>query len=330
MRFENTFNEFTEFVRRPAPEVTAAGFPVSAATGEATTYDGIDHQYRSLPRAVREQEYHNYFPSVVAKYRISPNLEWQAGFNKAISRPPIDNITGSIGIDNNNDRITIPNSELEPEHPKNYQTRLAYYFGGRSPGQLSVALSQNDIRNLREAIDIPASEYGITDPEFSTWEVRQVFNSTERRRFRSLDINYNQTLGFLPDKLRGLNVNLNYSRSYANLRRNKLAPHRVTSRLGYAYRRFNGNLGMVWIHESPNNSGNANYGRYNAERTQFDLTLNFRLNRYATLYVQGRNITNQPVKWYDTPTGFVEGSYPVLRQYQEYGANWVFGVKGTF
>ena len=52
--------------------------------------------------------------------------------------------------------------------------------------------------------------------------------------------------------------------------------------------------------------------------------------RYATLYVQGRNITGKPVIWYESPAGQPEGTSPILRQYQEYGANWVFGVKGQF
>ena len=37
-----------------------------------------------------------------------------------------------------------------------------------------------------------------------------------------------------------------------------LAPHRLTSRLGYAYRRFNGQLGMVWIDDRPD--GDADDG----------------------------------------------------------------------
>jgi len=37
-----------------------------------------------------------------------------------------------------------------------------------------------------------------------------------------------------------------------------------------------------------------------------------------------------PVVWYESPPGVVEGVNPALRVMQEYGANWVFGVRGTF
>jgi hypothetical protein len=43
-----------------------------------------------------------------------------------------------------------------------------------------------------------------------------------------------------------------------------------------------------------------------------------------------RNITGRPVLWYHTPPGVVEGQQRSLRQLQEYGANWVFGVRGQF
>ena len=94
----------------------------------------------------------------------------------------------------------------------------------------------------------------------------------------------------------------------------------------YAYRRFNGQLGMVWIDDRPD----GNYGRYRPEHTTFDLNLNWRFTPAISVYLQGRNITDQPQKWYDTPPGYAEGTYPVLRQFQEYGANWVLGIKGSF
>jgi hypothetical protein len=325
IRIENTLNRFKEINPRLDAEVDAAGFPTNNA-GRATTFEGLDYQFFSQPRVIRESEYHNYFPSVMAKYRITPALEWQAGFNKAISRPPLDSLTGVWQIDEVNERVTATNGELLPEFSKNYQTRLAYYFGGRAPGQLSLALSQNNIKNLRETFDFTPEEFGVTDPEFGTYVFRSTRNSLEARRFRNMEVVYNQTLGFLPDVFRGTNVNLSYTRSYASQRRNNLAPHRLTARLGYAYKRFNGTLGMVYRDVS----ASGNYGNYKDKLTQFDTSLSYRVNRWLSVYVQGRNITGKPVKWYWSPPGVEEGVDAHLRQIQEYGANWVFGVKGTF
>jgi len=325
LRFEETQNRFTEVDPRFRSEIIAAGYPTNAA-GRATTFDGLRYQFFSNPRVERESKYHNLFPSVLAKYKITPNFEFQSGFNKAISRPPIDSLTGLWNILEDVQRVDAPNPELQPEHSKNYQARLAYYFGNRWPGQLTVAVAQNDIRNLRETFDYTPAEFGVEDEEFSTYVFRSTRNSVERRRFRNLDISYNQTLGFLPELFRGTSVNVSYARTYASQRRNGLAPHRLSGRLGYAYRRFNGSIGGVWTDERPD----GNYGRFREAVTQFDTSLSFRLTRVLSLYVQGRNITGVPLRWFDTPPGLPEGESRTLRQYQEYGANWVFGVKGTF
>jgi hypothetical protein len=150
-------------------------------------------------------------------------------------------------IDENAQRITVPNRELLPEFHKKFQTRLGYYFGGRSPRQMTVALSQVTSRNFVQNFDFSASEFGIDDPDFGNFTVRSRTNSLEVQRYRNMDLAYNQTLGFLTSEyLRGINVGLTYSRSYANQRRAGTAPHRVSARLGYAYKRFNGTFGMIW------------------------------------------------------------------------------------
>jgi hypothetical protein len=60
------------------------------------------------------------------------------------------------------------------------------------------------------------------------------------------------------------------------------------------------------------------------------LSATWRLTPRYSLYVQGRNITGKPVIWLESPPGVAEGVTPSLRVMQEYGANWVFGVRGQF
>lgn len=330
LRAEETKNALKEFDPLLRAQVLAAGYTANAAGtngGRALTLEGMKYQFMSQPRVTRHSSYMNTFPSALMKYQIRPNLEWQAGFNKAISRPPIDSLTGLWTVDEVALRVSAPNPELQPEHSQNLQSRLAYYFGGHSPGQVSVQVSQNKIRNLRETFDYTASEFGVEDPDFAPFMFRTTRNSTEQRRFRNLELAYNQTLGFLPNEvLRGINVNFAYTRAYASQRRNNLAPHRLTSRLGYSYRRFSGNVGMVYKDRAPDGA----YGLYYGELTQFDASLNWRLTQRLTLYVQGRNITGVPILRYASPTNVEEGKQKYLRRLNEYGANWVFGVRGVF
>jgi hypothetical protein len=262
------------------------------------------------------------------KYQIFPNFEFQAGANKGIARPPINDLTGPWNIDETNQRVSTPNPKLLPEFHTVFQTRLAYYFEGRSPGQASISFSQDKARNFIQDFDYSASQFGVDDPDFAPYTFRVRTNNANEEQLRNMDISYNQTLGFLPGPyLRGINVGFTYGRTYASVRRQQLAPHRVTSRLGYSYGRFNASFGMIWVDDKPESS---TYGRYVGQITKFDGSLTVRLTKYVSLYVQGRNITNMKDRWYESPTGTQEGKNGYLRQIEEYGANWVFGVKGQF
>ena len=88
---ENTENRFREFDPRLKGEVVKAGFATDNA-GRATTIPGLNYQFFSQPRVARLSDYRNWFPSLIGKYNFSPSLQFQAGFNKAISRPAIDEI----------------------------------------------------------------------------------------------------------------------------------------------------------------------------------------------------------------------------------------------
>lgn len=340
VRYEETRNALKEYDPLLAKQMLntpyASQFTQNPVTGvvtpsRATSVSGLFYQYTTQPKVTRLSNYHNWFPSLLLKYNFLPNLEWQAGVNRGISRPGIDNLTGLWSVDEVNQRVNAPNAELQPEQHKIYQTRMAYYFGGKSPGQVSVALIQDEATNFITSQDYTAEEFGITDPDFATYTFRSTRNEPSIQRYRNLDLNYNQTLGFLPSEyLRGINIGTTLSRSYANMRRNGVAPWRFTGRLGYAYQRFNGSVGVIWADDKPQGTGTNNYGRYFGSLTKIDLSLNFRISRYATLFVQGRNISNTPDIVYQSPPGVQETKQGVLRRMEQYGANWNFGVKGQF
>jgi len=323
IRWEDTESEFREYDSMTNREVLAAGFPVSTA-GRPTTIAGYQYQYFTKPQITRVKAYDNFFPMISAKYSFSPAFQLQAGFNKAISRPPFDHITGAWLINEDTQRVTSPNPNLLPEYSKNFAARLAYYF--EPAGSLSVSVAQNTIRNLREERTGTAEEFGAADdPEYANYTFASRFNIENPVRFRSLEIAYNQSLTFLPDPFRGLTATLSYTRAYASERRSRLAPQLLSTTLSYRYKRMSFRAGAVAKADTP---WDDVYGRYQRHSIRTDFGGEFRLTKYASLYFQGRNIFNEPVMWYESP--LVEGEAGALRILENYGANWVFGIKGTF
>ena len=323
LRVEETLNRFREFDPRLRAEVIRAGFPVNAS-GRATTIPGLQYQFFSQPRVDRESDYRNWFPSLIGKYNFSPSLQFQAGFNKAISRPAIDDLTGVFNIQEDIGRVDTPNADLLPEYSKNFQSRLSWYF--EPSGQLSVGVSENRITNLRESFDFTAEQFGNDDPDLASFVFRSIRNNNQERTIRNLEVSYSQTLVFLPEKFRGTSVGFTYNRSYANIRAANLAPHRLTGRLGYAYRKFSGNVGLTWRDNTPD----SNPGRFYRHLTQLDGQVNWKLTKQITLFANARNFLKEPVRWFESAPGAREGESAVLWKYQSYGSNWVVGVKGLF
>ncbi len=326
LRWEKTESIFKEFDPLTNREVAAAGFPVNTAA-RPTTIEGYQYQHFTKPKVNREKAYDNFFPMISAKYYFSRNIEFQAGFNKAISRPSPDSLTGAWLINEDTHIVTSPNPFLLPEHSKNFAARLAYYI--QPAGQLSFQVSQNTIRNLRETRRGTAEEFGLGDhPDFGSYEFQAPFNVASPRRHRNFEISYAQTLPFRADVFRGITLNASYSRSYSDARRTNLVPHRVATGVAYAYKRFSSRIGMVWRDDAPDSG--SDFTRFRRHDTKVDLSGEYRLNKYASLYFFGRNIFNIGQTWMQGLPDAPEGEGAALRLYENYGASWNFGIKGTF
>ncbi len=328
LRWEKTEGVFTEFDPLTNREVAAAGYPV-ATTARPTTIAGYEYQYLSNPKIQREKNYDDFFPMISTKYNLTRNLEFQAGFNKAISRPSPDSLTGAWLINEEALLVTSPNPFLLPERSKNFAARLGYYI--QPAGQISIQVNQNTIRNLRQTRRGTAEEFGLADdPEFGSYDFQAPYNVDTPRRHRSMELSYAQTLPFRHEALRGITVNTSYTRSYADARRGNLLPHRVTSSVGYSYKRFRGRAGVVWRDDTPDSSDINDITRFRRHDAKLDISGEYRLNRYASLFFSGRNIFNGGQTWMQGAAGAIEGEGAAVRVYENYGANWNFGIKGTF
>ncbi|MCX6953312.1 MAG: TonB-dependent receptor, partial [Verrucomicrobia bacterium] len=171
------------------------------------------------------------------------------------------------------------------------------------------------------------TDFGFDDPEFANYTFTSQINNPQLYRYRSLELAYNQQLSFLPGLLRSTNVNLSYSRNYANQLFPGVTPHKVSGAIGWSYRRLNLRLGTVWQADMPVYA--ISLGRYQRHNVKFDLSGGFKLTNNTSLFFQGRNILNDPNLIYEgDPT---KPSVPAaLYRYGNYGVSWVMGIKGNF
>lgn len=318
LRWEQTKTDSLEFDPRGSAEVAAAGFPVSG--GRATTIPGLDYQYLSRPRVHRTADYENFFPSASAKYTIVPNLQAQLGYSRTIRRPTFNDIAGVRIVNDDTMVVTAPNPRLKPEDSDNLSARLAYYF--EPIGTVAANVFENRIKGLGLTSDLTAAEFGNTDPELDGYTFRTTRSSEEAITVRGMELEYAQSLSFLPKPFNGLDVYVNYTRNYASQLVTGLVPHSVKTGFNFAYRRFSVRSSYTWNGDMPTNEAGT---QFRWRRGVVDAGGVYRLTERTSVFFTVQNLNNAPVVVAQrTAVGDLAQAQGM------YGAQWTFGLKGRF
>ena len=321
VRREDTLTDSLEFNPRSPAEVNAAGFADTA--GRANTVDGLKYQFFSKPKVHRRGSYDNYFPSASLKYKISPAFDFQFGFSSTIRRPTFRDISGVFVINDDNLTVSAPNPTLKPETSKNLSARLAYYF--EPVGILAVNLFQNNVKGLFITGNKTAAEFGYQgDVDLSNYTFITTTQSVNRVLVRGMELEYSQSLSFLPQPFKGLSVRASYTRNYAEIPTVNMIPHSINAGIAYSYRRVNVYTNLNWRDNYPNTvTGNPRFYRH---RANLDIGGGYRLSDRYNFFVSARNIFNEPYLIMEQ----VGKNAPVVQFYEVNGINWTFGIKGTF
>ena len=307
--------------------IAVPGRPGVTVPGNPNTIPGMIYKYTAQPRRTVEGDYLRPFPSVTAKYRFSENLIFDAGYSKSIKRPNINQLTGIPEIQEQNLLVILPNPDLKPEYAEKFVASAGYYFGRSRSNMLTLTATQIDVQNLAITNDFLYSEFlnaeafGFGD-EFRDFEFRYSESGPGTRRFRSFEVDYRTQLNFLPRDFRGTNIFTNYTRAYADSRRNGLTPHKISGGFNIRFRRASLRASGVWLDDAPWNNAN----RYRKANVRYDLSGSFEVMRNVSVFFQGRNILNESHRIFEQ----VSGMAPVLWRLENYGANWSFGVRGNF
>ena len=321
LRWEETGTEANEANGRTPAEVRAAGYGVTPA-GVATTIEGIQYQFLSRPRTRRTGTYDNLFPSASLKYPFTRNLEGQLGFSSTIRRPPYAAIAGVWAINETARTVTAPNANLKPETARNFTGRLAYYF--EPVGQVAVTASQRNVKDMLITDTLSAQEFGYTGTdELAGYDFLTTENGAGTTRIRSVELEYNQNLGFLGAAFKRLGVHGSYTRLYASIPTATLTPHLASAGLNYTLNRLNVYANWNWTDDFPRNVAGTVYRRHHSN---VDIGGGWRLGPHYTLSVAVRNLTDTP--WLDLQR-FPSAPNALIR-HETVGTSWTFSVKGTY
>ncbi|PTY03650.1 hypothetical protein DB347_20665 [Opitutaceae bacterium EW11] len=274
-------------------------------------------------RLTRDSRYNTALAYLNGTYRIRENLLFRASYHDAITRADIANlIPGISNVNESNFTLNATNPDLKPEKSKNFNLSLEYYL--KPVGQLTAGWFKSKIKNLqRTQTGIPVTDTWLASeyPGYTLSITDNVANS----EMSGIELDYAQQLSFLPGRLRGIGVFGNYTRLHFDSWENYLNSPKDTWNAGISYTmgRFYAQFRVNYTGKRQTSTPVYGWSNFDGERRMCDVTASYRLTRFATLFVNGRNIFDEPIWGY-------QGREEAWARYARFGAYWELGVKGTF
>jgi TonB-dependent receptor len=294
-----------------------------------------------------EKEYLRFFPSLNTTYTLRENLIVRGGYFQSIGRPNFDQLAGGITLPDlslpnaANNRITVNNPRVKAWSAQTFKASLEYYF--QQVGLISVSGYSRRIEDFfGSAVFRPTNEflefYGLDPSLYTGYDASTQFNLATPVRMSGVDVNYKQALTFLPNWARGVQV-------FANASAQRMTGDEAGNFAGYIPRTYNWgvsldrpryNLRMNWNYSGRARAGIVATGRgidpatfmWNSKRMIVDLSAEYRFDRRMSAFMNLSNITDAPIDL--EIAGPRTPDHAQFRTRSEYGAQWTFGVRGTF
>lgn len=313
-------------------------------------------------RQTQEGSYSDYYPSLHATYEVTDRLQVRAAYARTLGRPDIRHLAPGIryfanlqesDLDPNEmrPRIVASNPDLKAYTGHNYDLSVEYYLD--SGGVISAGVFYKEIKGFigsRPAIltNELADRLGI-DRSYVVegWELRQIANLSDET-IKGFELSVVQDLTFVPDSVGNVSgfangTFLSTSRSGNENWVTTYVPGFVkeTYNWGITYDKGPLDIRLKWNYRgkqmrAADDDGAIGFigsppivwNRLYDARLTTDLNVEFRFNRHLRLFLNGRNIFNEPVDQLRV-TAF-SPEHAELERREKFGPLWSLGVKGQF
>jgi TonB-dependent receptor len=152
------------------------------------------------------------FPSVHLMHDITPNLKARVSWSTGFGRPGYANATSGESVNENAQTVTVNNPGLLPQHAKNWDATLDYYF--EPVGNLSVGFFHKKITDyIVSGINTGKVGSGTDNGFNGEYAGYDRFTSLNAGTafVQGWEFGYQQQFTFLPGVLKGLGGSANYT-----------------------------------------------------------------------------------------------------------------------
>ena len=183
----------------------------TAAQQLADPAGSAQRDYANNARAVSGY-YTDWFPSAHTSYDIMPNLKARVSWSTSFGRPPFSNLIPGEAPNETSRTLTVNNPSLKPQHAKNWDATLEYYF--EPVGQFALGWFHKSITDyIVGGVDggiVSSGQGNGFDGNYEGFQILQTGNLGSAF-VQGWEVSYQQQFTFLPGVLRGLGVAANYT-----------------------------------------------------------------------------------------------------------------------
>jgi TonB-dependent receptor len=289
--------------------------------GNQTIFDESGSWVETLP-IDEGNDYLNVFPMAHLRYRLGDQTNFRLAWTNALARPNFTDLAPTEFIDHDARRVTRGNPELEPSLVTNVDLLMEHYF--EPLGLLSGGVFYKQLNDF-----FYGSVDRIEGGELDGYEVRQTRNGSSADLY-GVEVAWQQRLTFLPGALSGLGLYANYTYTHSNAELREVTrevplprqvPHVLNAAVSWERGPF---MGMItanhrseylWAVSQEAVSEHRSHlfpsmDRFLEAQTQFDLSASMEVRDNASLFLEVKNLTNEPQTWYDgTPDFHFRSSY---------------------
>ncbi len=258
-----------------------------------------------------KENYVSVLPSLALKYDLNESTVLRAAWTNTIIRPDFNDLAPRKTFNFEDDRMSEGNPELEPAKSRNFDIIAEKYF--QSIGQISLGIFRKDIRDMILTVERRFPADSLFEKYGYLWDRHTQQQNTGNAWLHGFEFAFQRRLDFLPGFLGNLSGYFNYSRTKSEVdglaivgREDEKLPMEGTAdeslnaSLTYETKKF---VLTASLHHTGANI--LFYGEHSSDldawydaQTFVDVNASYRLSRKFSIFAEGKNLTNQPLRHY--------------------------------
>jgi TonB-dependent receptor len=293
-----------------------------------------------------EKEYLRWFPSLNATWNLRENTLLRAAYYRSTGRPNYNQYAGGVTLPDLDaapsptNRIVVSNTAIKVWGARSGKVALEHYFEG--VGLVSIGGFRRQFENFFGSATFPATPeflaiHGISAADYGRFDVATQYNLPATVHIAGLDVQYRQSLTFLPAWARGVQVMASAATQRITGAEadnfSGMIPRTASAGLVLTRPRFN--VRLNWTYQSERKlaqitglSVGPGTFTYATPRRLLDLNVELVVTRHLSLFGNIRNLADEPEDFERRSAQTPDRAR--FRQSDRYGALWIFGVRGTF